>query len=1031
MAEPIEPLILGYDSTRRCWTEGEVSARVRSLSEPDRAVPLTARLVGEPDILDFTLDPYEQECFRASVRLRPGAKIPDNRRARLTIIADPASEIAAGVMHAAGFPVLLPFKDLRAQVEVQLIPYSLEVRAFVGDREISIEDVLPLEGDAHTSLRLEAAVYAVDGNGNPGQQPLALPVTIKPNLQGALCQIQPCPEGGASCSLVSEKLVLDSNLQAGTLTLEASLPEGKLLSRTLAVYVWALNVELKVTGTQPVPLGAPSPQLVLRVSNSKGEGVVGLSTRWALEPAVGALSLKEATTGAVGGVTVSYQMPTLEEALKVFQSELLSLSVRVTAGQHSQLLGEVDLCLQFQAHALLSVEKAGFTPIRDHRVELQHPGGIALSLFTSAGEKVPIASARVKALGQEVCSDQQGQARLEMGTGTPTVVKLNLELDEPSKQWSEQILKGLARLQGMPWNCRGMEASCEQVTRFVNLEYVEHLAEEEEKEYPAALANLKVLHPVIHVGELSARLFDRRYARFQEQLSSALGNIGAALFSWMGEKYFPRIGNWLTGKLRGLMRYLAGKLAGRAWLARRARGAVGTLRGWLNSLKERLLKLKRKVGSQRTRLPESVDQQLNKDFRLPKNPAMLAPGDEALEAMNDAVRKAAAAKAAREQAEQALKAAQKQLDDAQQQLARAQAQATPNPAEVSRLQGQVQSLGAGLDNATAELSKKSQALNESESAAKAAETAYKELKEMCSALDDLLGAFSDALSVLYEYGAWLLAYLLVSVGGWMMISLRKVANGVHGGGGQAMGNALEDLITKKAFVMAFEFGGYHMLEPIIRGFCKLQQSATVAQALSEAIGESSRWQERDPETMKAAIRWYYEEIEAASFNNEEAEVWRELIADLLDWLEFLLVWITRLVNIVLAVVGALVSLLTLGVGLPAWLLVSAGFSAFVEAMDRWWDVIKAAARSVSAAAGAAEVIAIILPAHSLFTARIYATSDMQQRIDQAWSYSIDDELRTRLQELRKPHSFPGETILEELNQKLESLGLQYSQQSSS
>jgi len=42
MVEPAGPFVLGTDCEDKRWSEGELTARVRSLSEPDRAVPLTA-----------------------------------------------------------------------------------------------------------------------------------------------------------------------------------------------------------------------------------------------------------------------------------------------------------------------------------------------------------------------------------------------------------------------------------------------------------------------------------------------------------------------------------------------------------------------------------------------------------------------------------------------------------------------------------------------------------------------------------------------------------------------------------------------------------------------------------------------------------------------------------------------------------------------------------------------------------------------------------------------------------------------------
>lgn len=95
----------------------------------------------------------------------------------------------------------------------------------------------------------------------------------------------------------------------------------------------------------------------------------------------------------------------------------------------------------------------------------------------------------------------------------------------------------------------------------------------------------------------------------------------------------------------------------------------------------------------------------------------------------------------------------------------------------------------------------------------------------------------------------------MQIGAALLTNMRTVLRGVHPGAPASLDAAVDDLVSKQAFTTAFELGGYYLVGPAIHQGLLLYQSYSLSVALEEALDVTGRWQKRDLEEMKAAIRW--------------------------------------------------------------------------------------------------------------------------------------------------------------------------------
>ncbi|MEW6282121.1 MAG: hypothetical protein AB1758_26180, partial [Candidatus Eremiobacterota bacterium] len=977
-----------------------------------------------------TLHEGEKSEFRASVRLKPVKALPADDKARITVIADPVFEMAQAVMGlAGGMAIPSPFKDMRAEVEVHLVPYALRVKADgseAGDR-------LGVEGDTRTPLVLEASLHRVDGTGSALDPPRPERVEVLAQLTGVRHTVTPLEGGGVRVELVAEKPCLREAIQAGSLTLQAQSPGGRTIRRSLPVEVKPLEARLTAAPEGKLRLGQGGTTLTLTLTNSRGKAVEGVSTAWSLEPPCGRLNPAQAVTDASGQARVQYSLPGEEEALKAFTGSSLPVRVEVK-GPASAVVAQHTLELEYSQVVVLNVEKEGFAGGQAIRLELTSPGGVLVELRAAAGRFDPVAFARVTGLGQEVVSDAQGRARLGQGS-TPATHEVRLQLADPARDLIRNTVDQLKRLADSAWATARLKEACRRLKDFAELDFVARLAAQKPQEYECSYFNLNMLRSAARVGELSAQLYERRFGRLQDQLNQCLGNLAGAFFSWLGEKYFPKLADLLGRGARYLFRGLARKLAGSPKVIGWVRSAAARLKGWADDAARKVDDLRLKMRGKRKTLPEGMEARLPRGrgdgpFR-PKPGSLVAPDREMVEAAEQAGRNAARARQVRVEAQKRLEKLRAEASKLQGRLQEAEGVLTQTGVKPEtlkgwektkrQLEGQIRDANNRIGEAAEALGKADADHQAAAEAEKQARSALEELKGACQALDELLGDILSLLNKAYQYGAWTIALALVWLADLSSRNLREIVRRVHPGASDAMSNAVDDLVFKAAFAKAFELGGAKVLGPAIYWGLAYLQGNAVAEALQQAGELSGRWEDRDKTAVRKAVEWYYEQIDAASFKIEETEVWVELGADLADWAEWITVWLTRAINVLLGVLTAIIAFFSLGTALPLCLTVTAGFAAAVELFDRFWDLVKAGGRSLTALASAVEVWAVVLPAHQTFTAKLYGDDSILARVDQGWSYPITEELDRKLRELHAPGSLPGEQSVEAAYNKVREL----------
>jgi hypothetical protein len=138
------------------------------------------------------------------------------------------------------------------------------------------------------------------------------------------------------------------------------------------------------------------------------------------------------------------------------------------------------------------------------------------------------------------------------------------------------------------------------------------------------------------------------------------------------------------------------------------------------------------------------------------------------------------------------------------------------------------------------------------------------------------------------------------------------------------------------------------------------------------------WPDLDEEQTKTAIRWYWEDVDAASFTGEASEEWQDFAANMADWLEFLVVWAVRIVNIVLGIVGLVAAIPTAGASAAAAVAAQQALSQAVDRFDDLWDAIKAVATG-GKVWGVWSQASAYCGVHTVFTAKAFADGAVVDR----------------------------------------------------
>ncbi|GMU51824.1 MAG: hypothetical protein AMXMBFR33_09700 [Candidatus Xenobia bacterium] len=994
MSDPkARPIVLGFDTDH--WTDGELRAKVRSVMEPDKKVPLTARLTSAPDILDFFPDFESQDEYRARVRLKPTAILPDDDRARITLIADPIFELAMGIASSLGLTIPVSKKELRAEVEVKLVPFGIKLEVTEGESTYEVKDKVKLEGDARTPIKVRATLHRVNADGSFQEKILPDPIGAQIVVPGARVQALQC-QGGALLELVAEKPRFKPAVHIGDLYFEAVVPGGHRIKRKVGVELQPLSVGLSIDPSEPrLRTGdGKSVALTLLVQDTRGKAVPGISVKWKLEPGLGKIAPAEGATDEAGEMRATYAQPTMEEAEKEMAG-LSGIGIRASAWCGEDQLADCQIGLEYYRLVKLTVSKRGFAPC-SMDVELDRPGSLSVSVHAAAGKKDAVAHA---SLG-ETSTDSSGAGVLGVGA-TSKSVSITLELDGGAQALRDQVLERVQRLAGEEWATERLKQVLTEVETLARDGFVTRLCECPEDEYDRTYLNLNMVGVATKVGKDTADLFERRFGYLTEQLSSFMSTLAGAFFAHLGEKYFPVLGHKLLGMLRAVGKFFARTLTRYPRVLRFLANRASQVRGWADGLKVYLQDLASKVRGQRSHLPDAIGN------RLPTRPTdgPFAPLGSLREVPEDMARAAQQAARNLPRAERLAQEASRKARKLQDEVTRLQdklvelanqAGEASNPNTLARIQRQINEANSNLGNTRQRLTQANELVGRTDEALTLARRADEESRQALTSLGEaqqaLESIFTDLIGMangLYQLILLWSARLLCGCAALFGRNLKEVMKAVHGEASDSLSNGFSDLFWKAGFTGLFEGGGKVAAGPILHWGMRLLHSNAIGAALEEALRSSSAWGDHDREAVREAVRWYFQDIDAGSFKNEENEVWQEFGAELLDTAESCLIWGVRGFNLLVAVVSAVVSFLTGGLAAPVGLFATAALTAFAEAVDGIWDAIKPLGRAVTLFRAVTEVCGVVMPAHQHFVARLYSDPGIVGRTDPAWGQSID------------------------------------------
>lgn len=989
------PIVLGFDGDH--WTDGELRAKVRSVMEPDKKVPLTARLTGVPDILDFFPDFESQDEYRARVRLKPTAQLPDDNKAQVTLIADPIFELAMGIASSLGLTIPVSKKELRAEVEVELVPFGIKLECIDGEATYEISDKVKLEGDARTPIKVRATLHRVNADGSFQEQALPDPIGTQIVVPGARVQALPC-QGGALLELVAEKPRFKPAVHIGDLSFEAVLPGGHRIRRKVGVELQPLSVTLS---TDPTELrlrtgDGKSVALTLLVQDTRGKQVPGIAIKWRLEPGLGKVAPAEGQTDEAGELRASYQQPTLEEAEKEMAG-LSGIGIRLSAHSGEDQLADCQIGLEYYRLVKLKVSKRGFTPC-SMDVELDKPGSVSVTVTAAEGKKDAVAYA---SLG-ESSSDSSGVAVLGQGP-TSKSVAVSLQLDVQSTTLRHQVLERVNRLKAEEWATDRLKRVLDEIEALARDAFVTRLAERPEDDYDLTYLNLNMVGVATKVGKDTADLFERRFDYLKEQLSSFMSTLAGAFFAHLGEKYFPVLGQKMLAMLRAVGKFFARTLTRYPRVLRLLVKSSTGAAGLANRLKVYLQDLADKVRGQRDHLPDAIGNRLPTrptDGPFPPLGSLREIPEDMARAAQQAARNLPRAQRLAQDAAQAARKLQDETGKLQEKLVELanRLQEASNPNTVSRIQRQINEANASLGNARQRLSRAQELAGKTDEALRVARRTDEEARQALTSLSEAQGAleslFSEMMAMangIYQLILLWSARLMCGCAALFGRNLREVMKAVHGEASDSLSNGFTALFWKAGFTGAFEGGGKIAVGPVIHWGMRIMHSNAIGAALEEALRSSSAWGEHDREAVREAVRWYFQDLDAGSFRNEENEVWQEFAADLVDTAESCLIWGVRGFNLLVAVVSGVVSFFTGGLAAPVGLLATASLTVFAEAVDGIWDAIKPLGRAVTLFRAVTEVCGVVMPAHQHFVARLYSDPGIVGRTDPAWGQPIDLE----------------------------------------
>lgn len=985
----IQPILLGYRDGS--WTGGEIRVKVRSYSEPDRAVPVNARISAVPDVLSFAMGQDEQEVT-ARVTVKSEASLPADDRVQVTVQGDPASDAALAATQLAGMlppGVSLPrFPSMTAVVEVILVPYEVVLTALMPDGSERSGNEFPLDMDGSSVVKVRAQVYRVSGAGLRQQDPLALSGELvgQPTLPGLA--LAAGSEGQSfTLSATSTEVEAGGAGSSCKVSFKLNLPNGKSLIQHVTFALRPLQAELTCDARE-VGVGAShaleGPRFTLRLHTAEGRPV---KTAYRLQATLGNLSPAAGQLDDSGTAVARYDPPAPSTVADSPDSWPRVVTVKALVGPKGQEAASCDLTLTFRRSLKVVVEKIGFARW-EKELELTGPGPLTLKVVTRARtQSVAVAHASVQGSKK---TDKDGLCAVEEGTGAalpPVEVVLDLAGDIASLQ--KRVVEGLREGAGgaAPEDYRSAQSSLEEL---VEKGLPERLAEEDEESYEGTYRVMLALAGSVKVMLMARGCFERRFERVKVSLKAALDATLSAVWELWGGPLFTalltKVATLLSSAAMAVGRLVGGRLMG--WSVA---GVIRTVGGLKVTFEKAYTRLADKVSGlfNQSRVPATLQQ------RLTSNPATgpvpMSPGT-----------LATALKAELEKALDVLKAKLSSLKDAvrvlQTELAAHQAEVreleqtimrhrgVPGTslgdleARLAALQARGGPIGERLTRATSELEKAELEVLDKEAR-------NQTMGALAEKLDTLVNLCAGLLNVIYN----LLGALLLGLIACMLRILQRcvLRAGYSSVILERLGQILEDMVGNLLCEPLSREGvarGTAPTEKIHRQLAALQLKMA-GPALTTTYQKLKDWPEIDRQCFEAAVRGYYEGVERSEFLTEEREVWHDFAADMLDWLEWLVLWFSR-VGMLLAGLVALFA--SAGTATPAVWAFEAEANLAIESMNKWYKGLKAVASGLESMGTLALTVGVVLPGFVEYTVRLFDDQGLRDRA--AVPLSLDSRL---------------------------------------
>lgn len=984
---------------------------MKSLSEPDREVPLTLRLTADPACLKFAMA-EEGSGKLATVSVDPEAALPASDLAKVHVCADPATEMAVAVTLAATGMQLPPlFPQLTADVEVHLVPYVLRVRQ--DDAELAPGAAARVEGDGKTKTVLEVAMFRVDAKGAPGADPVAanLEVTApqaNPDIPVEWKVLEKTPTSLKVELGCSRPYLAAAAASWGNLQVQGTGPGGrKLKPRPIPVQVQPLRATVTLV-TPPdgkVEVGAGTATARLSVVDSKGTGVAGVAAEWQLDPAAGTLAPTSGATDAQGILDTVWTSPAPDSVASLFTGADLPVRIVAKAGPKKEEVGSVTLRLAWKQTVVVQVSKPGFET-KQQSVVMTAPGQVRASVqFTSTKGPLAVAYAKVVAGKAEALTGTDGKAAVGTTAGAGQDVTVDLKLDGGAAAVIAR-LKELEPVAALPIAPDRFKAVVKDLAEYADEAFVKRLAADPVENFKATCYTARLVASSVHVQTMARALLLRRWGVIKSDFTNFCKNLAAALYSRFGEKGAGALVAGIAGKMKGLFQWAATQLTRWKWTRKGIDLGFTGVRKILDGLdalgkkftdwfRNKGFFAEGKVpGKLKDKLPKKPDEG---PFPLqkvtPDRAAMDKLEREAADALGNLDRQLAAAKEAAEAAQRQAGALREQLAEAERILAESTREKTQAKwaKKVAELKGEL----AGVEEAGQRAGRTMEQLGPQRQTAEQALDQVKKdrvmLDESCSMMESGLNTILGALNRIWNFGTYVLIYFSAMVFGLFRPIAKKYSNKYYPVLGETFWNTLDDLVFKAGFSDMFGGGPADGIVPRIGRNLESRQLNAGAEALASGLDLGRNFDIEPGDHVKPAFQWYYETIEANSFQAEAWECYAEWFADTLDWIEFGVVWSVRLTNAILAVLALIFAIPSMGGSVAAFLALQPELTAAIESMDKVWDWIKAAARGGKALVGAVEVAAVILPSHVAYTAKLFGDDGILRDADSAWGYPVPEE----------------------------------------